>query len=289
MRFNYFFLTDVTSLASYTDVTEGLADYLSSQSSIVPSVVSEKFNGPQQHSTPSGSPFGRQIRTESRNSQEKEIENLEYTETEDMPVRGMLTGMPLPTGNRERKSNTRGANKQGLNYSSNLISINNSNDKLSENINFTVSEVNEVLSDSRISDGEPKVTVTAEIKSSVPPDKTKPPLPRKPSLKEQLTKSDNDSGMVDDGESTLGEKNSSVENTGLLGSSTSKPGPVEAFSVEDSEPRAVTMMDLSNTSSVKRTESSEGSGSETKSKRSKKKQVLFCRVSFLSNIHLLYR
>jgi hypothetical protein len=266
-------LTDVASLASYTDVTEGLADYLSSQSSIVPGVVSEKINGPQQHSTPSGSPYGRQIRTESINKYEEEKDNLQFTETEEMPVRGMLTGMPLPTGNRERKSNSRGAAKQGLNYSSNLISVNNSNDNVSESNNFNVSEVNEVLSDSRMSDSEPKVTVTAEIRSSVPPDKPKPPLPKKPSLKEQLTKSDNDSGMVDDGESTFGEKSVNVENTGQLSSSTSKSGPVEAFSAEETQ--TVTMMELSSASSVKRNESSEGSGSETKSKRSKKKQVLF--------------
>ncbi|XP_061194832.1 kinase non-catalytic C-lobe domain-containing protein 1-like [Saccostrea echinata] len=263
---------DVSSITSYTDVTEGLANYLSSQSSIVPGVVSETLNRPQQHSTPSESPPQRQKETESSNSQEEEVENSDFTETDDMPMRGMLTGMPLPTGNRERKSNTRGPSKQGFNYSSNLIS-HNSIDKISKDINLNVSETSEISSDSRTSDSETKVTVTAEIKNRVSPEKPKPPLPRKPSLKEQVTKSNNDSGMIVDEESILCEKSNCVDNGGLFSTNTSKPGPVEIFSPKVSEPQSETSRDISS-SSMKRTESSGTSSSETKPKRSKKKQGL---------------
>lgn len=269
-------MADVSSVVNYTDITEGLNSYLNTQSLIVPSTGPEQQEEPQQHSTPTGSHSGKQEETGSVNDPEEDIENT-YSEDveneEDMPVRGMLTGMPLPTGNRERKNPPRGSNKQAFNFSSNLIS-NNSSDKFSKDVNLNVSEPKEVLSDSRISEDEPKVTVTAEIKTSVSPDKPKPPLPKKPSLKEPpAVKAESSSELVVDGTPTDINKIKSEEKSGAS-SSTPKAGPVEAFT-ENKEPQSESSMDVSSSSSVKRTESSETSGSETKPKRSKKKQVCF--------------
>lgn len=266
----FFFLADVSSVVNYTDITEGLNSYLNTQSLIVPSTGPDQQEEPQQHSTPTGSPSGKQEETGSVDDPEEDIGNSEDVENEeDMPVRGMLTGMPLPTGNRERKNPPRGSNKQAFNFSSNLISSN-SSDKLSKDVNLNVSEPMELLSDSRISEDEPKVTVTAEIKTSVSPEKPKPPLPKKPSLKEPpAVKAESASELVSDGTPT--DINKSEEKSGAS-SSTPKTGPVEAFT-ENKEPQSESLMDVSSSSSVKRTESSETSGSETKPKRSKKKQV----------------
>lgn len=268
----FFFLADVSSVVNYTDITEGLNSYLNTQSLIVPSTGPDQQEEPQQHSTPTGSPSGKQEETGSVDDPEEDIGNSEDVENEeDMPVRGMLTGMPLPTGNRERKNPPRGSNKQAFNFSSNLISSN-SSDKLSKDVNLNVSEPMELLSDSRISEDEPKVTVTAEIKTSVSPEKPKPPLPKKPSLKEPpAVKAESASELVSDGTPT--DINKSEEKSGAS-SSTPKAGPVEAFT-ENKEPQRESLMDVSSSSSVKRTESSETSGSETKPKRSKKKQVCF--------------
>lgn len=268
----FFFLADVSSVVNYTDITEGLNSYLNTQSLIVPSTGPDQQEEPQQHSTPTGSPSGKQEETGSVDDPEEDIGNSEDVENEeDMPVRGMLTGMPLPTGNRERKNPPRGSNKQAFNFSSNLISSN-SSDKLSKDVNLNVSEPMELLSDSRISEDEPKVTVTAEIKTSVSPEKPKPPLPKKPSLKEPpAVKAESASELVSDGTPT--DINKSEEKSGAS-SSTPKTGPVEAFT-ENKEPQRESLMDVSSSSSVKRTESSETSGSETKPKRSKKKQVCF--------------
>lgn len=268
----FFFLADVSSVVNYTDITEGLNSYLNTQSLIVPSTGPDQQEEPQQHSTPTGSPSGKQEETGSVDDPEEDIGNSEDVENEeDMPVRGMLTGMPLPTGNRERKNPPRGSNKQAFNFSSNLISSN-SSDKLSKDVNLNVSEPMELLSDSRISEDEPKVTVTAEIKTSVSPEKPKPPLPKKPSLKEPpAVKAESASELVSDGTPT--DINKSEEKSGAS-SSTPKAGPVEAFT-ENKEPQSESLMDVSSSSSVKRTESSETSGSETKPKRSKKKQVCF--------------
>lgn len=268
----FFFLADVSSVVNYTDITEGLNSYLNTQSLIVPSTGPDQQEEPQQHSTPTGSPSGKQEETGSVDDPEEDIGNSEDVENEeDMPVRGMLTGMPLPTGNRERKNPPRGSNKQAFNFSSNLISSN-SSDKLSKDVNLNVSEPMELLSDSRISEDEPKVTVTAEIKTSVSPEKPKPPLPKKPSLKEPpAVKAESASELVSDGTPT--DITKSEEKSGAS-SSTPKAGPVEAFT-ENKEPQRESLMDVSSSSSVKRTESSETSGSETKQKRSKKKQVCF--------------
>lgn len=265
-------MADVSSVVNYTDITEGLNSYLNTQSLIVPSTGPDQQEEPQQHSTPTGSPLGKQEETGSVDDPEEDIGNSEDVENEeDMPVRGMLTGMPLPTGNRERKNPPRGSNKQAFNFSSNLISSN-SSDKLSKDVNLNVSEPMELLSDSRISEDEPKVTVTAEIKTSVSPEKPKPPLPKKPSLKEPpAVKAESASELVNDGTPTDINKIKSEEKSGAS-SSTPKTGPVEAFT-ENKEPQSESLMDVSSSSSVKRTESSETSGSETKPKRSKKKQV----------------
>lgn len=270
----FFFLADVSSVVNYTDITEGLNSYLNTQSLIIPSTDPEQQEEPQQHSTPTGSPSGKQEETGSVDDPEEDIEKSEDVENEeDMPVRGMLTGMPLPTGNRERKNPPRGSNKQAFNFSSNLIS-NSTSDKLSKDVNLNVSEANEVLSDSRLSEDEPKVTVTAEIKSSVSPDKPKPPLPRKPSLKDPpVVKAESALELMDVGMPTDMNKIRSEKKSGAS-SSTPKTGPVEAFT-ENKEPQGESLMDVSSSSSVKRTESSETSGSETKPKRSKKKQVCF--------------
>lgn len=267
---NFFFLADVSSVVNYTDITEGLNSYLNTQSLIIPSTDPEQQEEPQQHSTPTRSPSGKQEETGSVDDPEEDIENSEDVENEeDMPVRGMLTGMPLPTGNRERKNPPRGSNKQAFNFSSNLISSS-SSDKLSKDVNLNVSEANEVLSDSRLSEDEPKVTVTAEIKTPVLPDKPKPPLPKKPSLKEPpVVKAESAPELMDVGMPTDINKMKSGAS-----SSTPKTGPVEAFT-ENKEPQGESLMDVSSSSSVKRTESSETSGSETKPKRSKKKQVCF--------------
>lgn len=266
----FFFLADVSSVVNYTDITEGLNSYLNTQSLIIPSTDPEQQEEPQQHSTPTRSPSGKQEETGSVDDPEEDIENSEDVENEeDMPVRGMLTGMPLPTGNRERKNPPRGSNKQAFNFSSNLISSS-SSDKLSKDVNLNVSEANEVLSDSRLSEDEPKVTVTAEIKTPVLPDKPKPPLPKKPSLKEPpVVKAESALELMDVGMPTDINKMKSGAS-----SSTPKTGPVEAFT-ENKEPQGKSLMDVSSSSSVKRTESSETSGSETKPKRSKKKQVCF--------------
>lgn len=275
VHFFYFCLfADVSSVVNYTDITEGLNSYLNTQSLIIPSTDPEQQEEPQQHSTPTRSPSGKQEETGSVDDPEEDIENSEDVENEeDMPVRGMLTGMPLPTGNRERKNPPRGSNKQAFNFSSNLIS-NSTSDKLSKDVNLNVNEPEEMLSDSRLSEDEPKVTVTAEIKTSVLPDKPKPPLPKKPSLKEPpVVKAESALELMDVGMPTDINEIKSEKKSGAS-SSTPKAGPVEAFT-ENKEPQGESLMDVSSASSVKRTESSETSGSETKPKRSKKKQVCF--------------
>lgn len=265
-------MLDVSSEINYTDITQGVNNYLSSQSSIVPSVVSENNNEPHQHSTPSESPSGRQRESGSSDNPEEETEEVDPQEPEDMPVRGMLTGMPLPTGNRERKPQPRGSNKQTLNFSSNLVS-NLSSDKVSQGVNLDISETKESLSDSRLSDGDPEVIVTPATRPSISPDKPKPPLPKKPSIKEPLGRSERSSEGANNVSASDNKNTEGVENSG--GSSSPSPrraAPLEAFAAEQ-EPRSESLMDVSASSSVKRTESSETSGSETKPKRSKKKQV----------------
>ena len=265
-------MSDVSSEINYTDITQGVNNYLSSQSSIVPSVVSENNNEPQQHSTPSESPSGRQRESGSSDNPEEETEEVDPQEPEDMPVRGMLTGMPLPTGNRERKPQPRGSNKQTLNFSSNLTS-NLSSDKVSRDVNLDISETKESLSDSRLSDGDPEVIVTPATRTSISPDKPKPPLPKKPSIKEPLGRTERSSEGANNVLSSDNKNTEGVENSG--GSSSPSPrraAPLEAFAAEQ-EPQSESLMDVSASSSVKRTESSETSGSETKPKRSKKKQV----------------
>ena len=264
-------MSDVSSEINYTDITQGVNHYLSSQSSIVPSVISENNNEPQQHSTPSESPSGRQRESGSFDNPEEETEEVDPQEPEDMPVRGMLTGMPLPTGNRERKPQPRGSNKQTLNFSSNLIS-NLSSDKVSRDVNWDISETKESVSDSRLSDGDPEVIVNPATRTSISPDKPKPPLPKKPSIKEPLRSERSSEGantvFASDNKNTEG-----MENSGGSGSPTPRRAAlVEAFAAEQ-EPRSESLIDVSASSSVKRTESSETSGSETKPKRSKKKQV----------------
>lgn len=265
-------MSDVSSEINYTDITQGVNHYLSSQSSIVPSVVSENNNEPQQHSTPSESPSGRQRESGSFDNPEEETEEVDPQEPEDMPVRGMLTGMPLPTGNRERKPQPRGSNKQTLNFTSNLIS-NLSSDKVSRDVNLDISETKESVSDSRLSDGDPEVIVNPATRTSISPDKPKPPLPKKPSIKEPLGRSERSSEGANNVLSSDNKNTKGVENSGGSPSPTPRrAAPVEAFAAEQ-EPGSESLMDVSASSSVKRTESSETSGSETKPKRSKKKQV----------------
>lgn len=74
--------------SSLADVTAGLANYLQSQSKLLPDSSALNITDPQQHSTPAGSP---------------DIVSSANAE-EDMALRGNYTGIPTATGNLKQSS-----------------------------------------------------------------------------------------------------------------------------------------------------------------------------------------
>lgn len=89
------------NLSSLADVTAGLANYLQTQSKLLPDSSALNITDPQQHSTPAASP---------------DIVSSAVVE-EDMARRGSYTGIPTPTGNFKQSSpyNRKNTNKTSNN------------------------------------------------------------------------------------------------------------------------------------------------------------------------------
>lgn len=133
------------SSSSLADVTAGIANYLQTQSKLLPDSGGIDLTDPQQHSTPAASP--------------DQVSSADPTE--DMALRAAYTGIPTATGNLKQGSPH---NRKNKNRTS---SVENSNDTLG----------------------------------------FKPPIPKKPNLKNCLN---DDSGVID---MDLSNNNESNENT----------------------------------------------------------------------------
>ena len=284
---------------SLADVTEGLANYLHTQSSLVqPENIS--IHGPQQHSTPSASPYitSNPVGASPYQQHDSPFIPQEGEDPEDMPVRGLLSGMPLPTGNRERNNNKRGQPKTGLNnFSSNLFNNNATFSSLHGYDSNTSSNLS-MLIDSEKSKG--NGTLYSE-KKEVFADKSeqkqnKPPVLSKPTpVKTDVGKKhDNDSGMVDDSNLTtdvdisLSSKIDSILNSEKSFKSSETRGDKQSVSnlssdvklgskvkseVPVAKPRSIDT-EVKSSADVQRTESEESNPAEPRPRRSKKKQGL---------------